>query len=162
MATLAERFVYGRPVDSESEYEDVRVARRPLTVLMGRIFLGAILVLSGIMKLVNYEGTVAHMQAAGIPGASALAPIAGVAEILGGAAVIFGLFARLGAMGLLVFMVITTLVFHAFWNYEGAEQTTQTINFMKNLAIMGGLLLLVGHGPSRYSLDASLRRPIEP
>jgi len=48
-----------------------------------------------------------------------------------------------------------------FWNLSGAEAQMQTTQFLKNLAILGGLLLLIAFGPSRYSIDARLRRPIE-
>ena len=47
------------------------------------------------------------------------------------------------------------------WNFDSAEQNMQMINFTKNLALMGGLALLVAHGPGRYSIDARLRRPFE-
>jgi putative oxidoreductase len=55
-------------------------------------------------------------------------------------------------------MIPATLVFHAFWNFEGAARMPQMLNFMKNLAITGGLATLVGLGAGRYSLDQKLRR----
>ena len=55
-------------------------------------------------------------------------------------------------------MIPTTLIFHAFWNFHGAERLPQIVNFMKNLAIMGGLSTLVAFGGSRFSIDHRIRR----
>ena len=162
MATLAERLVYGRPVDAEREYDEIRVARRPLTVLIGRIFLGAIFLLSGIMKFADSEKAAGYLQAQGVPYAHVLLVIAATAEVLGALAIITGFLGRLGALGLFLYLIPVTLVFHGFWNFTGQEQVTQVANFMKNLAIMGGLLVLFAYGPGRYSLDAPMRRPVEP
>jgi putative oxidoreductase len=126
--------------------------------LTGRLLLAAIFLMSGIAKLMDTPGTVSHMTAAGIPYADTLAIVAGVAEILGAAALVLGLLTRLGAFGLLVYMIPTTLIFHGFWNYEGAERLPQMVNFMKNLGIMGGLATLVGVGARRFSVDHRIRR----
>jgi uncharacterized membrane protein YoaT (DUF817 family) len=58
---------------------------------------------------------------------------------------------------LLVFIVIATLKFHNFWTYPEAEQQNQMIHFLKNVAIMGGLLLLMAHGPGPISVDRRKR-----
>ncbi|HEY3244850.1 MAG TPA: hypothetical protein VGM03_16025 [Phycisphaerae bacterium] len=60
-------------------------------------------------------------------------------------------------MLLLVFIVIATLKFHNFWTYPEAEQQNQMIHFLKNVAIMGGLLLLMAHGPGPISVDRRKR-----
>jgi hypothetical protein len=57
-----------------------------------------------------------------------------------------------------LYMIPTTLIFHAFWNFHGAERLPQIVNFMKNLAIMGGLSTLVAFGGSRFSIDHRIRR----
>jgi len=125
--------------------------------LIGRLLLAAIFMMSGIAKLTDIAGTVTHMTAAGIPYADTLAVVAGVAEILGAASLILGLLTRLGAFGLFLYMIPTTVLFHGFWNFEGAERLPQMVNFMKNLAIMGGLATLVGVGARRFSIDHRIR-----
>jgi putative oxidoreductase len=70
-------------------------------------------------------------------------------ELLGGLSILTGLKARWGALALFLFLISTTLIFHR----EFSDQI-QVIMFMKNLAIMGGLLLLVSHGPGKISMDA--------
>ena len=161
-ASIAERLAFGRPVDPVVDDTPVRVAQRPATALIGRILIGAIFLTSGIAKLTNTEETVGHMTSMGIPAAHTLALIAGVAEIAGALALIFGFLTRLAAIGLILFMIPTTFIFHAFWTFDGAEQKMQMINFMKNLAIIGGLATIAAHGPSRYSIDKKIRDPIQP
>ena len=90
--------------------------------LIGRLLLAAIFLMSGIAKLTDTAGTVSHMTAVGIPYADTLAIVAGVAEILGAASLILGLLTRVGAFGLILYMIPTTLLFHAFWNHEGPER----------------------------------------
>jgi len=159
---IAERIAYGRPIDFDDE-EDIPVAMVPrkTAALIGRIFLGAIFVVSGIAKLTDTTGTAGYMTAQGIPYAHALAIFAGICELAGGLAVAFGFLTRLAALGLFLFLVPTTLIFHNFWALEGAEHKMQMINFLKNLAIMGGLLLLWAQGPNRLSVDTRLRRPLD-
>ena len=158
---IAERIAFGRPVDPVVDDTPIRVAQRPLTALVGRILIAAIFLMSGIAKLTDTAGTVGHMEAAGIPYAHTLAIIAGVAEIAGALALISGFLTRIGALGLIFFMIPTTLIFHGFWAFEGQEQKMQMINFMKNLAIIGGLFTILAFGPSRYSIDKKIREPIQ-
>jgi putative oxidoreductase len=79
-------------------------------------------------------------------------------EILVGAALLLGFQTRVSAGLLFVYLIPTTLVFHNFWMLSGAEQQMQMVHFLKNLAIMGGLLEFVGVGAGALSLDAFLSR----
>jgi putative oxidoreductase len=126
--------------------------------LIGRLLMAAIFLMSGIAKLTDTPGTVAHMTGMGIPYADTLAIVAGVAEILGAISIALGLLTRVGAVGLILYMIPTTLIFHAFWNYHGAERLPQMVNFMKNLAIIGGLAALAAFGAGRFSIDHAVRR----
>jgi putative oxidoreductase len=130
--------------------------------LIGRILMAAIFLMSGIMKFAHNAETAGHMRDAGIPAAELLSIVAGTAEILGAIGLLAGLFTRLAAAGLFLFLIPTTLIFHAFWGLEGQAQTMQIANFMKNLAIMGGLAVLVAFGPGRWSVDARARDPRPP
>lgn len=130
--------------------------------LLGRILISAIFLLSGFAKLAATEDTVGYMVSAGIPAAELLALIAGVAEVLGGLAILFGLLTRIGALGLFIYLIPTTLLFHDFWNLSGGEQQMQMVQFMKNLAIMGGLSLLVAYGPGHLSIDGKRKHAIQP
>jgi putative oxidoreductase len=156
--SVAERIAFGRPVDPADDPDKIHLAQRPTWALVGRILLGAIFVVSGALKLTSIDTTAGYMASEGLPAASTLAVIVAVAEIVGGVSVIAGVLTRIGALGLFLYLIPVTVVFHDFWKVTGTEQQMQATQFLKNLAIMGGLALLVAHGPGRYSLDARLRR----
>jgi putative oxidoreductase len=158
--SIAERVAFGRPLEAEDDNE-IHSAPRPTTALFGRLALAAIFFVSGFAKLTDTTGTAAHMTQAGIGHAETLAVIAGICEIAGAIALATGFLTRLGALGLFLFLIPTTIIFHGFWNVEGAERMTQMVNFMKNLAIGGGLLGVVAYGAGKYSIDSVLRRPQE-
>jgi putative oxidoreductase len=160
--SVAERVAFGRPMDPDRDPEFIHSVPRPATVLIGRILIAAIFLTSGIAKMTDPAGAVGYMKAAGIPSADVLVWVAALAEVLGGLAVLFGFLTRVAAIGLLVFLAAATVTFHAFWNVTGAEQKMQMVNFMKNLAIGGGLMMLVANGAGRYSADYALRRPMSP
>ena len=147
------RFVFGRPDTA------THIATWSGTELVGRILLAAIFILSGVMKFADFEGSVAHLQAQGLPAAGALLAIAAVVEIVGGLFIMTGFMTRIGALMLFLFLIPTTLIFHDFWSMSGQERISQSAQFMKNLAIMGGLLVLMAHGAGRYALDRLHHRP---
>jgi putative oxidoreductase len=160
--SIAERETFGRPGTDPSldPYDDdlIRETDLPTAALIGRLLIAAIFLTSGLAKLTDTPGTVAHMTAMGIPYADTLALVAGGAEVLGAIAIITGFLTRAASLGLILFMIPTTLIFHAFWNYEGADRMPQIVNFMKNVAITGGLAVLMGRGAGRFSLDHRIRR----
>jgi putative oxidoreductase len=160
-ATVSERIVFGRPIDV-TEDQTIHLAPRPMTALVGRVAIAAIFLVSGAAKLIDVTGTAAHMTAVGIPFPSTLAMFVGIVEILGALSLALGAMTRVGSLGLILFMIPTTLLFHNFWAYEGTEQRMQLVQFLKNLGLTGGLMMLVAYGPGRYSIDSLLRRPLDP
>lgn len=119
--------------------------------LAGRLALGTIFIVSGAGKLAAWSGTAAFAASKGVPelllaGAVAL-------ELLGGASLALGYRTRWGALALLAFLVPVTLVFHAFWASPAAEVQLQSIQFLKNLAIAGGLAGVAAVGPGALSVD---------
>lgn len=117
------------------------------TQLTGRALMSAIFIMAGISKIGAYAGTQGYMESAGVPGA--LLPLVILLEIGGGLAVLLGWKVRIAAFLLAGFSVLSALVFHA--NF--ADQT-QSILFMKNVAMAGGLLFLVSGGVPAWSIDA--------
>src|SRR5215212_12210340 len=109
--------------------------------LLGRVLLSAIFVMAGYNKIMDYHGTAEHMSGQGMPAVSFLLPMAIAVEILGGLGLLVGFPTRFAAWMLFLFMIPTTAIFHNFWAMSEAQQyQMQMIQFMKNLAIMGGLL----------------------
>lgn len=121
---------------------------------VGRILLALIFLMSGIMKIPNWEGTAGYMEFMGMPMVTLFLIGAVVLEIGGSLSVILGYKARWGALALIVFTIPTTLIFHAYWAVDPEQMQTQQIMFMKNLAIIGGLLVIMANGAGPLSLDA--------
>ena len=123
------------------------------TILIGRILLSLIFLISAAGKLFNFTGTAGMMSAKGFPVASLFLIGALAFELLGGLSVLTGYKARLGAAALIVFLIPVTLIFHNFWAYQGMEQQMQAAMFLKNLAIAGGLALVIAFGSGPLSVD---------
>ena len=119
------------------------------TILLGRILLSVIFLLSGFGKLTAISGTAGYFGALGLPVPSVTAVLVGLIELLGGLAILVGLQTRIVAWVLAIFTIATGLVAHTGW----ADQM-QMIQFLKNLAITGGFILLASSGAGAYSLDA--------
>lgn len=154
-STISERLPFGSYA-AAARTKTRHQTWRPTTALVGRIFMAAIFLISGAAKLADNPGTVAHMVEAGVPAAGTLVWLAAFAELLGAASLLTGFMTRLGSIGLILFLVPTTYFFHPFWTLSGAEMVPQLANFMKNVAIAGGLAMIAAHGPGRYSLDHKL------
>jgi len=124
--------------------------------LVARLGVGAIFLISGVGKLAAWSATAAFAGSKGVP--TILLAAATVLELLGAISVLTGWKARWGAAALVVFLVPVTLVFHNFWAYQGAEAQLQTIQFLKNVSIGGGLLAIFAAGPGALSVDARRSR----
>ena len=121
------------------------------TLLVGRVGLSLIFILSGISKITAYRATANLLVAHALP--PGLLPLVILVELGGGLAILCGLAARSAAIMLFVFSILAAVLFHG--NFADHHQW---INFMKNLAIAGGFLVLAVHGPGDLSLDAWRRR----
>ena len=123
------------------------------TQLTGRVLMSAIFILAGISKIGAYAGTQGYMESMGVPGI--LLPAVILLELGGGLAVLVGWQTRMAAFLLAGFSVLSALIFHA-----NLGDQTQSILFMKNLAMAGGFLFLVAGGAGAWSVDA--RRDTNP
>ena len=126
--------------------------------LIARIVMSTMFIVSGFGKLMGFAGTVDHIAAKGVPLPEIAAVIAILIELGGGLAVLFGWKTRWAAIAYVLFLIVITPIFHNFWTMEGAARMANNINFMKNVTILGGFLLLYAFGPGRYSVDAMLGR----
>ena len=121
--------------------------------LVGRILLAVIFIMSGFGKITGYDGTAGYMASKGLPMVSVLLPLTILTELGGGILLAIGYKARWAALALAGFTILAALIFHDFWAVEAAQKMGQQINFMKNIAITGGLLVVFAFGAGRYSLD---------
>lgn len=121
--------------------------------LVGRVLLALIFIFAGFGKINGFSGTVGYIEAYGLPMAQVAAIIAIVVELGGGIMIAAGWKARWAAAALFIFVLIASVVFHAFWAVEADQVQLQNIMFMKNIAIMGGLLYIMVHGSGSISVD---------
>jgi uncharacterized membrane protein YphA (DoxX/SURF4 family) len=127
---------------------------------IGRILFVAVFVSSGIQKLMNIPGTGQYIASkvpipAMLAGVSAqlesalgmstpqlLAIAAGLVEVIGGLLIVFNFGARWAALVLLLFTAAATMFFHDFWNMTGADRANNMVHALKNVSLIGGLLIL--------------------
>jgi putative oxidoreductase len=120
-----------------------------ISIAIGRIMLGHIFLLAGISKISAYAGTQAYMASMGVPGM--LLPLVIATEILGGLAVILGWQTRWASLALAGFTLLAGMIFHTDFSNQ-----MQSIMFMKNIAIAGGLIILAAQGAGTMSVDGRL------
>lgn len=121
--------------------------------LVGRIALALIFLWSGYGKLANIAGTVGYMNAYHLPMANVLVWPAALLELIGGLMLLAGWKARWAALALAAFSIVSALIFHNFWAAPPEQALNQTIHFMKNIAILGGLLQVFAFGAGRYAIE---------
>lgn len=129
-----------------------------VVTLAGRILLSLIFVLSGLTKIMGWAGTAGFMQSKGLPFVPVLLSGAIICEVVGGLLLMLGYRARLVAWVLFLYLIPTTLIFHNFWALQGMERMDNMAHFLKNISIMGGMLIVAGSGAGPLSLDAKAGR----
>jgi putative oxidoreductase len=123
-------------------------------VLVARLLLALMFLLAGIEKFTGLEGTAGYIASAGLPMPKLLAVASAVVEVLGSVLLIVGWQARWAALALAGFTLLANLLFHNYWTLPADQQMIAQLFFLKNLAVMGGLLMVFAFGPGSLSLDA--------
>ena len=129
------------------------LAFRQFASLAGRILLALIFVLSGWGKIGSFAMTSGFMASKGLPMTDVLLVLTIVIELVGGLMIVVGWRARWAALAIFLFLIPTTFIFHNFWAVDPAEMRNQMNAFMKNIAIMGGMLYIMAYGPGPLSID---------
>lgn len=107
--------------------------------VFSRALVALIFVASGAGKLMNFQGTIA-MAGGPLPFPGLMIALAALVEIAGGLALLAGWNQQWASLALFLFMIPTTLIYHAAYLGDPAQFQMQLGNVLKNLAIMGGLL----------------------
>ncbi|MFC5584380.1 DoxX family protein [Nitratireductor kimnyeongensis] len=117
-------------------------------VLIGRILIAVIFIVSGFGKITNIGGTAGYFGSMGLPMPMITAWVVALLELVGGLAIVAGFQTRIAAILLALFSVFSGVIAH----FDFADQM-QSIMFMKNLSMAGGLLVLAAFGPGALSVD---------
>lgn len=121
--------------------------------LIGRALVAWLFIPAGFGKIAGFAGVAGYIASRGVPLPEVSAAIAVIAELGLGLLVLFGLKTRWAALGLAIFLAVITPIFHNYWAVEAAQQMMQKQAFDKNLAVLGGLLVLAAFGAGRWSFD---------
>src|SRR3954447_17160079 len=127
-------------------------------LLFGRLLLGAIFVSSGFGKVMHLDTFAQSLSSRGVPMSTPLSVLGALVEFLGGIAIVIGLQVRWASALMILFVIVATLISHRYWELADAARRAQETQFMKNVAILGGFLLLMASGGGRFSLDGLLPR----
>jgi putative oxidoreductase len=130
-----------------------------LILLAGRLALGAIFVKSGLQKLLGLGAFAASLAGRGVPASSFWAVVGATVEFVGGILILTGLKTRYASLLMILFVIVATGIGHRYWEFtDAAARRLQESQFFKNLAILGGFLVLYVAGAGRFALDAALGR----
>ena len=131
-------------------------------LLVGRILLALVFLVAGIRKLMAVAGTVGYFTKLGMPMPEIMVWVSIIIEIGGAALLIVGWQARRAAWLMILFVAIATLMAHRFWEFDAAQYANQMNHFLKNVAIIGGMLYIAVFGPGALSVDERQRvgRPV--
>jgi putative oxidoreductase len=111
-----------------------------------------IFIWSGFGKIVNFDGMAGYIDHLGVPLPSVVNVIEIIIEFGGGLALFFGVFFRLATLAIIVHTILASFIVHHFWSVPPDQALEQTIQFMKNVSIVGGLLYLNIQGPGAINL----------
>jgi putative oxidoreductase len=128
------------------------VLTHPLA-LVGRLLLAAMFIYAGFGKIGGFEGTAGYIASKGLPLPQLVAAGTIALELVAGLMLAVGWKARWAAFALAAFTVAASLIFHAFWDVPAAAFGTERLFFLKNMAITGGLLMVIAFGAGGWSVD---------
>jgi len=122
--------------------------------MIGRFLLGLYFLIPGIRKFTESDQMTAYMQSHDIPLAPQLLWFAGTASVIGGILLMSGRYVKLAAYGFVVYVLLVNFMLHNFWTMSEDMVAREMQSFVKNLAILAGLLVVAGYAlPRRPSLN---------
>jgi putative oxidoreductase len=121
-------------------------------LLVGRVLLVAIFPISAYYKVTGWPGVVTTLAQQGLPLPTFGGYLAILVEFLLPALVLLGVWTRWAMLGLIVYTAATMFIAHRFWEFAPPQQFGQMMQFMKNLAMIGGMVAVAALGPGRYAL----------
>ena len=128
-----------------------------VALLAGRLLFGGVLAFMGLNHFLQADGMASYAEGMGVPAARASVLASGLVLVFGGLSLVLGAYPVLGGLAVLAFLAITTPTMHRFWAVEDPrQQQTEMTQFLKNVALAGGALVLFAIGESSWPLALDL------
>ena len=121
---------------------------------IGRVLFVLLFLPAGIGKITGFAGTVCYINSVGLPAPELATVVALLVEILGSLCLLAGYQTRIASIVLAVFTLVATFFFHNYWAAPADQAFVAQLLFFKNIAVVGGLLILAAQGAGAWSLDA--------
>lgn len=120
--------------------------------LIGRVLISAMFLWAAYEKITHWGQTVEYMKTKNIPQLNIVLPVGIGLKIVGGISVLLGWHAHIGALLLLIVSIASLLWMHNWWKTEGTEREMEKLLFLKNVAIIGGLFMILALGAGHFGL----------
>ena len=130
--------------------------QNPLS-LIGRALLALLFIPAGFSKIGGFAGTAGYIASKGVPFPELAAAAAVGIELGLGLLLLIGWQTRWAALGIAFFTVVITFIFHNFWAVPAEQVMAQQQSFFKNIAVVGGLLMVAAWGAGAWSVDGNRR-----
>lgn len=135
----------------------VETAVGGLALLAGRLLFGGVLAFMGLNHFLQSDQLAGYAKSQGVPAPRLSVLLSGLLLVLGGVSLILGAYPVLGGLAVLAFFVVATPTMHAFWAVDDPEQKqAEMTQFLKNVALAGGALVLFAIGTTAWPLALNL------
>ena len=137
--------------------DDAAARSGDFIILFARLTMGALFLGPAWTGLSNVEGAAGYLASLGVPAPTLMAWMALLGDLAIAIGLILGVATRYVSLFTFVFLIITIVLAHRYWAYPPGQQANQFAHFWKNIALMGGALMLFWSGAGRFSVDARMR-----
>ena len=119
------------------------VGRMDIVFLVGRIIFGVYFAFNGVMHLTQLKSMVPYAQSQGVPAPRLMVIVSGLLILLGGLSVAVGVYPRIGALLIIIFLIPVTFMMHRFWaEKDPMAQQMQMTQFTKNMGLLGAAIMM--------------------
>ncbi len=122
--------------------------------LIGRVLISGVFLWAAYEKITHWNATVAYYKTKNVPQLNIVLPIMVALKVIGGLSVLLGWHAHIGALILLIVTILSVLKLHAFWEKTGSEMSMEKLFFLKEVAIIGGLFMILALGAGHFGLGS--------
>jgi putative oxidoreductase len=146
------RFIIFLPLLQQKGFIMLNSLQNPFS-LIGRALIALLFIPAGFSKIGGFAGTVGYIASKGVP-LPELAAAAAIGVELGlGILLLIGFQTRWAALGIALFTLVITFIFHNYWGVPAEQVMMQKQAFFKNIAVVGGLLTIAAWGAGAWSVD---------